>query len=761
MLPCAPPPSSYVTLTAWHMALHSTSLSQCLLVSISHPCSIRLRVCCVSTPDMGEVKQALRSLLASHAGYLESKRSIWLWWAKEETRDLEEMWPELSTAKFMNWQQINWTRLIESGAEPYIEAVSKVVQGDSSVGEVFVSIRKRLLEIGIVEFAEWDLQKDVNAVIFAQTFIKMLHGYHIRYASDTPEREDDHSPSYGRLPKKLLRSESVGDMVRRMRWMDDMTQQTDFLDEQLCPDDKRLIDAHRSEFLHTYGLEAVREECLAQQSMTCPGDVSRFGLSGHLVPEMEEPYCTLVVTVHAALNVPLRCDRAMVRMKVMGTSGQPLRNAWGGCKWLGTAPSQADGQTPGRFVWGTALHYRVPLQRTQVEVKTRHGAVPHSAHEGDVGAAAGRCPFVQATVPVAPPFDATAPALHLHMELVDGAGVTLGAVRTHVQFAGEAAPNPETRELLLDDAQGQVSDMELHIGIQYPFTPPTPFPDSLEAYLETLQHLRSSVPLNATGDDPLPWLAAVQHGINWYPTNPEVLYIAACLYARFGEDQEALRLMKQSLFYGHHRALQRAAAPDVALLDAAAPGAADQDAALQGCIDRLQVGQEVQEVVADCSVKAHIHPILSISESHSLAVSKLLVKRLANAKRPPSRALVPSRRGSAGAVSFQPPPEHARGGPPASGFKRSSKWYRRDASWPTDVLILEDDLRERFDVYDDDCNGYLDHQEFLHVYQQLENFGLEGTEKSALSMIGNFNMLGDNALSFEEYCIIMLRVAQR
>eukprot|EP01006_Ploeotia_vitrea_P059891 TRINITY_DN74956_c0_g1_i1.p1 TRINITY_DN74956_c0_g1~~TRINITY_DN74956_c0_g1_i1.p1 ORF type:complete len:542 (+),score=99.88 TRINITY_DN74956_c0_g1_i1:45-1670(+) len=77
-------------------------------------------------------------------------------------------------------------------------------------------------------------------------------------------------------------------------------------------------------------------------------------------------------------------------------------------------------------------------------------------------------------------------------------------------------------------------------------------------------------------------------------------------------------------------------------------------------------------------------------------------------------------------------------------------------------LIAEDQLREEFMKWDKDGNGFLDKKEFASIYRQNYDLFGEETDASVEKFLAPYgNMLGDNKISFEEFAIIMLRVAQK
>uniref|UniRef100_A0A7S4CYT2 EF-hand domain-containing protein n=1 Tax=Eutreptiella gymnastica TaxID=73025 RepID=A0A7S4CYT2_9EUGL len=75
--------------------------------------------------------------------------------------------------------------------------------------------------------------------------------------------------------------------------------------------------------------------------------------------------------------------------------------------------------------------------------------------------------------------------------------------------------------------------------------------------------------------------------------------------------------------------------------------------------------------------------------------------------------------------------------------------------------ITDDQLWDLFEYYDVNKNGYLSKKEFAKIYRSLENFGLPPSGDEISRLLNEFNVLGDDKLSFEEFAIVMLRIAQR
>jgi len=79
----------------------------------------------------------------------------------------------------------------------------------------------------------------------------------------------------------------------------------------------------------------------------------------------------------------------------------------------------------------------------------------------------------------------------------------------------------------------------------------------------------------------------------------------------------------------------------------------------------------------------------------------------------------------------------------------------------SDVPITDDELRVQFDRIDQNGNGWIDKKEFTVFYRELESFGMEESDEELADLLSRYKMLGDDRLSFDEFAIIMLKLAQR
>lgn len=73
--------------------------------------------------------------------------------------------------------------------------------------------------------------------------------------------------------------------------------------------------------------------------------------------------------------------------------------------------------------------------------------------------------------------------------------------------------------------------------------------------------------------------------------------------------------------------------------------------------------------------------------------------------------------------------------------------------------VSEFQLMEEFSTIDSDNSGYVTKDEFRALYKMFDNFGAPPEQID--SLLAKYNMLGDDKLSFDEYCVLRLKVAQR
>jgi Ca2+-binding EF-hand superfamily protein len=77
------------------------------------------------------------------------------------------------------------------------------------------------------------------------------------------------------------------------------------------------------------------------------------------------------------------------------------------------------------------------------------------------------------------------------------------------------------------------------------------------------------------------------------------------------------------------------------------------------------------------------------------------------------------------------------------------------------LAVTDVKLRELFDSYDTNQNGFLDFEEMKKLYKAQENFGLDPSDVEVESFIRRYAKSADNHVSYDEFCCLMLALAQR
>eukprot|EP00754_Rhynchopus_humris_P043118 Rhum_TRINITY_DN2998_c0_g1::Rhum_TRINITY_DN2998_c0_g1_i2::g.8809::m.8809/K02183/CALM; calmodulin len=75
--------------------------------------------------------------------------------------------------------------------------------------------------------------------------------------------------------------------------------------------------------------------------------------------------------------------------------------------------------------------------------------------------------------------------------------------------------------------------------------------------------------------------------------------------------------------------------------------------------------------------------------------------------------------------------------------------------------ITESRLRELFNTFDQDGSGYLDKEEVRKLYKQFDNFGVMFTDREIDQQIRKYAIKDDGKVDFQEFCCIILSIAQR
>eukprot|EP01062_Namystynia_karyoxenos_P059176 TRINITY_DN50601_c0_g1_i1.p1 TRINITY_DN50601_c0_g1~~TRINITY_DN50601_c0_g1_i1.p1 ORF type:complete len:639 (+),score=191.83 TRINITY_DN50601_c0_g1_i1:77-1918(+) len=87
-------------------------------------------------------------------------------------------------------------------------------------------------------------------------------------------------------------------------------------------------------------------------------------------------------------------------------------------------------------------------------------------------------------------------------------------------------------------------------------------------------------------------------------------------------------------------------------------------------------------------------------------------------------------------------------------------WLRRDI---TSSPLTEQELRAAFEALDVDRNGFLSTEEFKRWYLSHDSIGVDPQlgEREVDKVLAATNILGDGVVSYEEFALLLLRLAQR
>ena len=98
--------------------------------------------------------------------------------------------------------------------------------------------------------------------------------------------------------------------------------------------------------------------------------------------------------------------------------------------------------------------------------------------------------------------------------------------------------------------------------------------------------------------------------------------------------------------------------------------------------------------------------------------------------------------------------------PPRQNLKESPYSLHALENNPGQLPVTEDQLRRKFSELDVDGNGYLDRDEFKALYVSFQSFGLPMSQQEADGMFAKYAG-ADRKLQFDEFCILMLKLAAR
>eukprot|EP01006_Ploeotia_vitrea_P029308 TRINITY_DN61874_c0_g1_i1.p1 TRINITY_DN61874_c0_g1~~TRINITY_DN61874_c0_g1_i1.p1 ORF type:complete len:749 (-),score=70.73 TRINITY_DN61874_c0_g1_i1:1083-3062(-) len=79
----------------------------------------------------------------------------------------------------------------------------------------------------------------------------------------------------------------------------------------------------------------------------------------------------------------------------------------------------------------------------------------------------------------------------------------------------------------------------------------------------------------------------------------------------------------------------------------------------------------------------------------------------------------------------------------------------------SNALIFDEEIQTLFDMYDKDGSGFITKGEFKELYKHLDHFGSEEPGRKVDDILAEYNMLGDDRVSYEEFAIVVLGLAKR
>eukprot|EP01065_Artemidia_motanka_P014743 TRINITY_DN18585_c0_g1_i1.p1 TRINITY_DN18585_c0_g1~~TRINITY_DN18585_c0_g1_i1.p1 ORF type:complete len:153 (+),score=60.95 TRINITY_DN18585_c0_g1_i1:54-512(+) len=77
------------------------------------------------------------------------------------------------------------------------------------------------------------------------------------------------------------------------------------------------------------------------------------------------------------------------------------------------------------------------------------------------------------------------------------------------------------------------------------------------------------------------------------------------------------------------------------------------------------------------------------------------------------------------------------------------------------TYVDEYQLQQLFDHYDKDGSGLLELDEVRLLYESFDNCGVEYTDEDLKREIGRYAIRNDGKVDFDEFCCIILSIAQR
>eukprot|EP01012_Entosiphon_sulcatum_P028628 TRINITY_DN3467_c0_g1_i1.p1 TRINITY_DN3467_c0_g1~~TRINITY_DN3467_c0_g1_i1.p1 ORF type:complete len:157 (-),score=38.80 TRINITY_DN3467_c0_g1_i1:163-633(-) len=71
---------------------------------------------------------------------------------------------------------------------------------------------------------------------------------------------------------------------------------------------------------------------------------------------------------------------------------------------------------------------------------------------------------------------------------------------------------------------------------------------------------------------------------------------------------------------------------------------------------------------------------------------------------------------------------------------------------------MDEEIRALFSIFDRDHNGWMSKEEFAHFHAEMDKMGMEETEGQMEAILNQYNMLGDDKLSYDEFALLVLKM---
>eukprot|EP01065_Artemidia_motanka_P004083 TRINITY_DN11970_c0_g1_i1.p1 TRINITY_DN11970_c0_g1~~TRINITY_DN11970_c0_g1_i1.p1 ORF type:complete len:584 (+),score=208.46 TRINITY_DN11970_c0_g1_i1:48-1754(+) len=124
----------------------------------------------------------------------------------------------------------------------------------------------------------------------------------------------------------------------------------------------------------------------------------------------------------------------------------------------------------------------------------------------------------------------------------------------------------------------------------------------------------------------------------------------------------------------------------------------------------------------------------------------------------------------------EPPPIVDAAGGPEEGSRRTRPGRSQTHELPRDlepverpaftkndvsnVLLTDAELQKQFEMLDTNKNGWLSKEEFRDFFEHFDSMGIYDMHDRIDDVLSDYNLLGDDRLSYDEFCVLMLKLAQ-